>query len=159
MLSFEKVLDVFQPFLAEGVYEIVSTSHGYTILEWDACCQEWISVKLCATPDDMAETLIEHLTNHLEYKATLGRRELTEDDLPLFGALVHSVVSKHTSTCFWGGRLAPPHFSGLYNTLCQCLHDGQFSLIHAIQHPVNVVPALILSVVLIGIEKLIYGNV
>ena len=36
MLTFEKVLDVFQPLLAEGVYEIVSTSHGYTILEWDA---------------------------------------------------------------------------------------------------------------------------
>ena len=29
----------------------------------------------------MAETLLEHLTNYLEYKATLGRRELTEDDL------------------------------------------------------------------------------
>ena len=53
MLTFDKVLDVFRPFLAEGVYEVVSTSHGYTILEWDACCQEWISVKLCATPDDM----------------------------------------------------------------------------------------------------------
>ena len=81
MLTFEKVLDVFQPFLAEGVYEIVSTSHGYTILEWDSRCQEWISVKLCSTPDDMAETLLEHLSNYLEYKATLGRRELTEDDL------------------------------------------------------------------------------
>ncbi len=81
MLTFEKVLDVFQPFLSEGVYEIVSTSHGYTILEWDSRAQEWISVKLCATPDDMAETLLEHLTNYLEYRATLGRRELTEDDL------------------------------------------------------------------------------
>ncbi len=81
MLTFEKVLDVFQPFLSEGVYEIVSTSHGYTILEWDSRCHEWISVKLCVTPDDMAETLLEHLTNYLEYKATLGRRELTEGDL------------------------------------------------------------------------------
>ena len=41
MLTFDKVLDVFRPFLAEGVYEVVSTSHGYTILEWDACCKEW----------------------------------------------------------------------------------------------------------------------
>ena len=91
MLTFEKVLDVFQPFLAEGVYEIVSTSHGYTILEWDSCCQEWISVKLCATPDDMAETLLEHLTNYLEYKATLGRRELTDDDLTLVAAQIETV--------------------------------------------------------------------
>jgi len=55
MLTFEKVLDVFQSFLSKDVYEIVSTSHGYTILEWDSRAQEWISVKLCATPDDMAE--------------------------------------------------------------------------------------------------------
>ncbi len=81
MLTFEKVLDVFQPFLSEREYEIVSTTHGYTILEWDSCGQEWISVKRCVTPDDMAEILLEHLTNYLEYKATLGRRELTEDDL------------------------------------------------------------------------------
>ena len=81
MLTFEKVLDVFQPFLAEGVYEMILTTHGYTILEWDSRCQEWISVKLCSTPDDMAETLLEHLSYYLEYKATLGRRELTEDDL------------------------------------------------------------------------------
>ena len=30
---------------------------------------------------NIAKTLLEHLTNYLEYKATLGRRELTEDDL------------------------------------------------------------------------------
>lgn len=48
-LTLDKVLNVFQPFLAERVHEIVSTSHGYTILEWDSCCQEWISLKLCAT--------------------------------------------------------------------------------------------------------------
>ena len=94
MLTFEKVLDVFQPFFAEGVYEIVMTSHGYTILEWDACCKEWISVKLCATPDDMAETLLEHLSNYLEYKKTLGRRELTVDDLSQVAAQVEIVRRK-----------------------------------------------------------------
>ena len=94
MLTFEKVLDVFQPFLSEGLYEIVSTSHGYTILEWDSCCQEWISVKLCVTPDNMAETLLEHLTNYLEYKATLGRRELTEDDLARVAAQRKTVEEK-----------------------------------------------------------------
>ena len=57
-LTFEKVMTVFQDFLEEsGAYEIVMTSHGYTILEWD------------------------DLTGWLEYKATLARRELTYDDL------------------------------------------------------------------------------
>ena len=94
MLTYEKVLDVFQPFLAEGMYEIVSTSRGYTILEWDACCREWIGVKLCVTPDDMAETLLEHLTNYLEYKATLGRRELTKEDLSQVAMQREVIVKK-----------------------------------------------------------------
>ena len=94
MLTFEKVLKVFQPFIAEGIYEIVMTTHGHTILEWDDCCQEWISVKLFATPKDMAETLLEHLTNYLEYKATLGRRELTEDDLMQVEAQRQIVLAK-----------------------------------------------------------------
>ena len=81
-LTFEKVMAVFQDFLEEsGAYEIVMTSHGYTILEWDACCQEWISVKLCATPEELAETLLDDLTGYLEYKATLGRRDLTYEDM------------------------------------------------------------------------------
>ena len=80
-MTFEKVLDVFQPFLAEGVYEIVLTSHGHTILEWDSCSREWISVKLCATPEELAETLLDDLTGYLEYKATLGRRDLTYEDM------------------------------------------------------------------------------
>ncbi len=82
MLTFEKVLEAFKDYLAaDGMYEIVMTSHGYTVLEWDAQLGDWTGAKRCATPQDMAETLLEHLTNYLEYKATSGRRELTEDDL------------------------------------------------------------------------------
>ena len=82
MLTFEKVFSVFEPFLAEnGIYEIVQTSHGYAILEWDSRSQEWISVKRCATPEEMAETLLDDLTGYLEYRATLGRRDLTYEDM------------------------------------------------------------------------------
>lgn len=82
MLTFEKVLSVFDPFLAEnGIYEIVQTTHGHTILEWDSRSQEWISVKPCATPEELAETLLDDLTGYLEYKATLGRRDLTYEDM------------------------------------------------------------------------------
>lgn len=82
MLTFEKVPSVFDPFLAEnGIYEAVQTSHGHTILEWDSRSQEWISVKLCATPKNLAETLLNDLTGYLEYKATLGHRDLTDKDI------------------------------------------------------------------------------
>lgn len=82
MLSYEKIFDVFKQFLEEnGIYEVVQTSQGYTVLEWDARGKEWISATLCATPEEMAETLLDDLTGYLEYKATLGRRDLTCDDM------------------------------------------------------------------------------
>ena len=82
MLTFEKDFSVFESFLLEnGIYEVVSSSHVHTILEWDSRAQEWIGVKLCATPEDMAETLLDDLTGYLEYKATLGRRDLTYEDM------------------------------------------------------------------------------
>ena len=82
MLTFEKVLSIFEQFLFENeIYEIVQTSHGYTILEWDSRAKEWIGVQLCSTPEEMAEILLDNLTGYLEYKATLGRRDLTYDDM------------------------------------------------------------------------------
>ena len=37
MLTFEKVIEVFKDYLTEDTrYEIVMTSHGYTVLEWDS---------------------------------------------------------------------------------------------------------------------------
>ena len=82
MLTFENVLEVFKDYLAsDDMYEIVMTSHGYTMLEWDCQMGDWVSLKLCKTPQDMADTLLSGYEGYLEYQATLGRRELTEDDL------------------------------------------------------------------------------
>ena len=36
MLTFEKVLKVFQAYLDDDpLYEVVQTSHGYTLMAWD----------------------------------------------------------------------------------------------------------------------------
>ena len=97
MLSFEKILEVFEPFLSEnGIYEIVQTSQGYTVLEWDACGKEWISATLCSTPEEMAEILLDDLTGYLEYKATLGRRDLTDDDISQVNAQRQKYLEKLT---------------------------------------------------------------
>lgn len=81
MLTFGKVIEVFRDYLSEdNMYEIVSTSHGYTVLEWDSQCEEWTGAKLCKKPQDMADVLLYGYTGFLEYRATLGRRELTEKD-------------------------------------------------------------------------------
>ena len=82
MLTFENVLEVFKDYLAsDDMYEIVMTSHGYTMLEWDCQMGDWVSLKLCKTPQDMADNLLCGYEGYLEYQTTLGRRELTEDDL------------------------------------------------------------------------------
>lgn len=82
MLTFEKVMEVFRDYLnTEDMYEIVMTSHGYTVLEWDSRLGDWTGAKRCTTPQDMADILLYGYTGKLEYQATLARRELTEDDL------------------------------------------------------------------------------
>ena len=94
MLTFEKVLEVFKDFLAEGIYEIVTTSHGLTVLEWDDCCKDWTSVKLCRTPQELADVLLFGYTGNLKYKATLARRELTEGDLAQVNAQRKMILEK-----------------------------------------------------------------
>ena len=81
MLTFEKVLEVFKDYLAEDdMFEVVSTSHGYTMLEWDSQCGEWTGIKLCLTPEALVDALMYGYTGLLEYRVTLGRRELNDSD-------------------------------------------------------------------------------
>ena len=81
MLTFEKVLEVFKDYLAEDdMYEVASTSHGYTVLEWDSQCGEWTGIKLCPTPEALVDALMYGYTGLLEYRATFGRRELNDGD-------------------------------------------------------------------------------
>lgn len=76
------MLDVFKDYFADDdMYEIVMTSHGYTVLEWDDRLENWADSKLCKTPQDMADILLSGYEGYLEYQATHGHRELTEDDL------------------------------------------------------------------------------
>ena len=79
MLTFEKVLEVFKDYLAEDTrYEIVMTSRGYTVLEWDSTANTWAGEELCATPEIMRDVLLDDFTGPLEYKAIIENSELTE---------------------------------------------------------------------------------
>lgn len=50
MLTFERVLNAFEDILQQDLYEVVSTSHGYTLLAWDEHRNQWYSAELLETP-------------------------------------------------------------------------------------------------------------
>ncbi len=79
MLTFEKVMEVFKDYLTEDTrYEIVMTSHGYTVLEWDSRANAWAGEELCATPEIMRDVLLDCFTGYLEYKAITTNGEISE---------------------------------------------------------------------------------
>ena len=46
----------YHVYLAEDTrYEIVMTSHGYTVLEWESVANTWAGEELCATPEIMRD--------------------------------------------------------------------------------------------------------
>ena len=81
MLTFEKVMAVFKDYLSEDTrYEIVMTSRGYTVLEWDSIANTWAGEELCATPEIMRDVLLNDFTGYLEYKAIMESGEITESE-------------------------------------------------------------------------------
>ena len=51
MLTFEKVLEVFQAYLDDDpLYEVVQTSHGYTLMAWEPHRNDWYSAEIQKTP-------------------------------------------------------------------------------------------------------------
>lgn len=81
MITFEQVLSAFRDYLSEDTrYEVLMSSRGYTILEWNSNDRELESATFCPTPDAMKDTLLSALAGYLEYKTTLCRRNLTDDE-------------------------------------------------------------------------------
>ena len=59
MLTFEKVLKVFQAYLEDDpLYEVVQTSHGYTLMAWEPHRNDWYSAEIQKTPEDLRNALL-----------------------------------------------------------------------------------------------------
>ena len=59
MLTFEKVLKVFQAYLDDDpLYEVVQTSHGYTLMAWEPHRNDWYSAEIQKTPEDLRNALL-----------------------------------------------------------------------------------------------------
>ena len=67
MLTYKKVLDIFGEYLQQDpLYEIVSTSHGYTLLAWEPSREEWYSAQILKTPKAMLNALLETYASYQE---------------------------------------------------------------------------------------------
>ena len=81
MLTFEKVLAVFADYLQhDPLYEVVLTSHGYTLMGWEPRRNQWYSAEIMETPEILLDTLLCKYAEYLEEQLTNSERDLTAEE-------------------------------------------------------------------------------
>ncbi len=81
MLTFEKVLAVFDEYLQQDpLYEVILTSHGYTLMAWEPERNEWYSAELMETPKVLLNSLLDVYSDFLEDQITDSDRALTQEE-------------------------------------------------------------------------------
>ena len=98
MLTYKKVLEVFKDYLAEDEScEVLTTSQGYLVVDWNSrkSDSEWVTSRLCQTPEHLRDVLRSRYEEYQGYKLTGGyKREVlpSEDvDIRLMGGAVDKV--------------------------------------------------------------------
>ena len=78
MLTFEKVLTVFDDYLQQDpLYEVILTSHGYTLMAWEPRRDQWYTAEIMETPEILLDTLLHKYAEYLEDQLTDSERDLT----------------------------------------------------------------------------------
>lgn len=82
MLSFEKVLEVFGDYLAQDkACEVLTTSRGVMVVDWESCNNNWVTSQLCPTPKKLLSVLRPSYEEYQGYLLTDGyKRDLTEQE-------------------------------------------------------------------------------
>ena len=98
MLTFEKVLEVFQAYLDDDpLYEVVQTSHGYTLMAWEPHRNDWYSAEIQKTPEDLRNALLDTYANFLEDKITGNDRSFSLFDFSKHSICCMTILSKSPS--------------------------------------------------------------
>ena len=91
-MTYEKVLAVFQDYLAEDkACEVLTSSQGYLVVDWDSRKKdsEWVTSRLCQTPEHLRDVLRSRYEEYQSFKLTGGyKRELLPSenvDIQLMG--------------------------------------------------------------------------
>ncbi|MEG0900446.1 MAG: hypothetical protein RSF40_12170 [Oscillospiraceae bacterium] len=94
-MTFEKVLEVFKEYLAEDTNcEVVFTTHGYTVMQWDENSKSWYGVEYCEAPEDLQEELLSSYRMSEAEKITKTKRELTEEETAKIQELCQGLVDR-----------------------------------------------------------------
>ena len=80
-MSFENVLDCFEPVIQAGICEVMITSHGYVVMEWDEEEREWFNVTSCDTPEALREAIISAYEGYLRLMLVPNFHEPTEKEM------------------------------------------------------------------------------
>ena len=73
ILTYEKVLKAFKDYLTEdGSCEVLQSSRGYLVVDWDSCKDNWVTARLCNTPALLCDTLRSHYEEYQGYRLTDG---------------------------------------------------------------------------------------
>jgi len=89
MLTYEKILDVFKEYLSEDKScEVLRTSRGYLVVDWESCNNNWVVSRLCPTPELLRDVLRADLEEYQGYKLTDGyKRDVTEQEKKDIGCM------------------------------------------------------------------------
>ena len=81
-MTFENVLEVFREYLSEdGSCEVLDTSRGYLVVDWESSKNGWVTSRLCLTPELLRDTLRSHWEEYQGYQLSGGyMREVTEQE-------------------------------------------------------------------------------
>lgn len=86
----KKVLEVFSDYITtDDSCEVLYSSRGYLVVDWDSMSDRWVTSRLCKTPKQLRDALRSHYEDYQGYKLTGGyKRELLpseEADIRLMG--------------------------------------------------------------------------
>lgn len=91
-LTFDKVLAVFQDYLAKDDHvEVIETSRGYAVIEWDDRMENWAEIEHCPLPVVLVQILLNTMASFRECGFTAGKRDVTEKEKNHIAAELASV--------------------------------------------------------------------